>query len=65
MLVQYVAQNKVDKEFIENSLSLMQADASKVHANLVLEILLAYYLLTEEQYNLLFQLLHNTKNPEL
>lgn len=65
MLVQYVAQNKVDKEFIENSLSLLMADASKVHANPVLEILLAYYLLTEEQYNLLFQLLHNTKNPEL
>ena len=52
--MQYVAQNKVDKNFIENSISLLQADVSKVHANPVLEILLAYYLFTEEQHNLLF-----------
>ena len=56
---------KIDQNFIENSMQLLETNPEQVTSNQTLMVLLTYYLLSEEKYTKLLQLLNRTKNPEL
>ena len=64
ILVQYFVQNKIDENFINKSLGLLDTDISQVEQNEILMCLLTYYLLATEDYNNLLKLLNKTNNPE-
>ena len=49
---------------IEKSKELLETDPAQVEANPVLMCLLAYYLLSEGDYNNLLKLVNKSKNPE-
>ena len=49
---------------IDKSKELLETDPSQVEANPILMCLLAYYLLSEGDYNNLLKLVNKSKNPE-
>lgn len=51
-----MAQKKVDPNFVEKSLGLMETPEgqAQIESNVTLMTILAYYLFTEEKYNQLF-----------
>lgn len=64
ILAQYFMQKKIDQNFVENSLQLLETNAEQVTSNQTLMVLLTYYLLAEGNYNKLLLLLNKTRNPE-
>eukprot|EP00347_Sterkiella_histriomuscorum_P010580 403375732 len=64
LLVQYLAQKKIDVQFLQNTFDEWIRDPQSVQANVTLFTLMVYYFYIEEDYNRLFYLLNNSKNLE-
>jgi succinyl-CoA synthetase beta subunit len=65
MINHFTILQKIDQNFIDNSLALLESNPEQVTSNQTLMILLTYYLLSEQNYNKLLLLLNRTRNPEL